>query len=88
MLKQGEGSVRGVISKAGGNPQVLVKGVEAEVNNLPQVANNAGQIQIGSKLQAALNLTDKEAQKRGDQFIASELFCWLVCKTAPAWPRS
>lgn len=78
MLKQGEGSVRGVINKAGGNPQVLVKGVEAEVNNLPQVANNAGQIQIGSKLQAALNLTDKEAQKRGDQFIASELFL-LAC---------
>ncbi|WP_138519326.1 ATP-dependent chaperone ClpB [Limnobacter alexandrii] len=78
MLKQGEGSVRGVISKAGGNPQVLLKGVEAEVNNLPQVANNAGQIQIGSKLQAALNLTDKEAQKRGDQFIASELFL-LAC---------
>lgn len=78
MLKQGEGSVRGVISKAGGNPQVLIKGVEAEVNNLPQVANNAGQIQIGSKLQAALNLTDKEAQKRGDQFIASELFL-LAC---------
>jgi len=78
MLKQGEGSVRGVISKAGGNPQVLTKSVEAEVNNLPQVANNAGQIQIGSKLQAALNLTDKEAQKRGDQFIASELFL-LAC---------
>ncbi|MEW6203695.1 MAG: ATP-dependent chaperone ClpB [Pseudomonadota bacterium] len=78
MLKQGEGSVRGVISKAGGNPQVLIKGVEVEVNNLPQVANNAGQIQIGSKLQAALNLTDKEAQKRGDQFIASELFL-LAC---------
>jgi ATP-dependent Clp protease ATP-binding subunit ClpB len=78
MLKQGEGSVRGVINKAGGNPQVLIKGVEAEVSNLPQVANNAGQIQIGSKLQAALNLTDKEAQKRGDQFIASELFL-LAC---------
>ena len=78
MLKQGEGSVRGVISKAGGNPLVLIKGVETEVNNLPQVANNAGQIQIGSKLQAALNLTDKEAQKRGDQFIASELFL-LAC---------
>jgi ATP-dependent Clp protease ATP-binding subunit ClpB len=78
LLKQGEGSVRGVISKAGGNPQVLIKGVDGEVNNLPQVANNAGQIQIGSKLQAALNLTDKEAQKRGDQFIASELFL-LAC---------
>ncbi|HEX4855893.1 MAG TPA: ATP-dependent chaperone ClpB [Limnobacter sp.] len=78
MLRQAEGSVRGVISKAGGNPQTLLKGVESEVANLPQVANNAGQIQIGSRLQAALNLTDKEAQKRGDQFIASELFL-LAC---------
>jgi ATP-dependent Clp protease ATP-binding subunit ClpB len=78
MLKQEEGSVRGVISKAGGNPQVLIKGVELEINNLPHVVNNSGQIQMGSKLQAALNLTDKEAQQRGDQFIASELFL-LAC---------
>ncbi len=78
MLKQTEGSVRGVIGKAGGNLQVLDKAVEAEVNNCPTVSNNAGQIQISSKLQAALNLADKEAQKRGDQFIASELFL-LAC---------
>jgi len=78
MLKQSEGSVRGVIGKAGGNLQALDKAVEAEVNNLPKVSNNEGHIQIGSKLQAALNLADKEAQKRGDQFIASELFL-LAC---------
>ncbi len=78
MLKQSEGSVRGVIGKAGGNLQALDKAVETEVNNLPKVSNNAGHIQIGSKLQAVLNLTDKEAQKRGDQFIASELFL-LAC---------
>ena len=32
------------------------------------------EVQISRELNALLNLTDKEAQKRGDQFIASELF--------------
>jgi len=31
-------------------------------------------VQISRELNGLLNLTDKEAQKRGDQFIASELF--------------
>ncbi|WP_370264282.1 ATP-dependent chaperone ClpB [Limnobacter sp.] len=78
MLRQPEGTVKGVVGKAGGNAAALQKAIEAEVQNLPQVSNNGGQIQIGSRLQAVLNLTDKEAQKRGDQFIASELFL-LAC---------
>lgn len=78
LLAQPEGSVRGVVSKAGGNVAALQKALEAELQNLPKVSNNGGQVQIGSKLQATLNLTDKEAQKRNDQFIASELFL-LAC---------
>ena len=78
LLKQREGGVPGLINKAGGNPALLQKALEAELNHLPTVTHNAGQIQAGSALQAVLNLTDKEAQKRGDQFIASELFV-LAC---------
>lgn len=78
MVKQTEGAVRGVVSKAGGNMNTLKKALELEVERLPQVSNSNGQVQAGSKLQATLNLTDKEAQKRNDQFIASELFL-LAC---------
>jgi ATP-dependent Clp protease ATP-binding subunit ClpB len=78
MVKQTEGAVRGVVSKAGGNMNTLKKALELEVERLPQVSNSNGQVQAGSKLQAILNLTDKEAQKRNDQFIASELFL-LAC---------
>lgn len=74
LLRQTDGSVRGLVSKAGANVAVLQKSLEQELDNLPHVSSSSGQVQVGSKLQAALNLTDKEAQKRGDQFIASELF--------------
>jgi ATP-dependent Clp protease ATP-binding subunit ClpB len=78
LLRQTDSSVRGLVGKAGGNASTLQKALEQELSNLPRVSNSSGQIQVGSKLQAALNLTDKEAQKRGDQFIASELFL-LAC---------
>jgi ATP-dependent Clp protease ATP-binding subunit ClpB len=41
---------------------------------LPKVEGHGGEVQIGRDLTNLLNLTDKEAQKRGDQFIASEMF--------------
>ncbi|HEX5485947.1 MAG TPA: ATP-dependent chaperone ClpB, partial [Limnobacter sp.] len=78
LVNQTEGTVRGVVSKAGGNLGQLKKGLEAEVANLPVVSNNTGQVQISSRLQGSLNLTDKAAQKKGDQFVASELFL-LAC---------
>ncbi|WP_288109186.1 ATP-dependent chaperone ClpB [Limnobacter sp.] len=78
LVSQTEGTVRGVVSKAGGNLGQLKKGLEAEVANLPVVSNNTGQVQISSRLQGSLNLTDKAAQKKGDQFVASELFL-LAC---------
>jgi ATP-dependent Clp protease ATP-binding subunit ClpB len=37
-------------------------------------------VQVGRDLMNLLNLTDKEAQKRGDQFIASEMFLLAVCE--------
>ncbi|MGN6704206.1 MAG: ATP-dependent chaperone ClpB, partial [Burkholderiaceae bacterium] len=40
---------------------------------LPKVSGTGGEVQIGRELMALLNLADKEAQKRGDQFIAREL---------------
>lgn len=78
LVRQTEGSVRGVISKAGGNLGQLSKLLEAELERQPSVADNQGQIGAGRQLQATLNLCDKEAQQRHDQFIASELFL-LAC---------
>jgi ATP-dependent Clp protease ATP-binding subunit ClpB len=58
---------------------------------LPKVEGHGGEVQIGRDLTNLLNLTDKEAQKRGDQFIASEMFLLAVCDDkgeTGRWPSS
>jgi ATP-dependent Clp protease ATP-binding subunit ClpB len=48
--------------------------MEQALTRLPKVEGHGGDVSIGRDLNNLLNLTDKEAQKRGDQFIASEMF--------------
>jgi hypothetical protein len=42
-------------------------------DRLPKVTGTDGQVQIGRELTGLLNLADKESQKRGDEFLASEM---------------
>ena len=74
LLAEEGGGTRALISRAGGNLPRLNQALKDALARLPQVQGGGGQIQIGRDLSGLLNLTDKEAQKRGDQFIASELF--------------
>jgi ATP-dependent Clp protease ATP-binding subunit ClpB len=46
-----------------------------------QGAGHGGDVSVGRDLGNLLNLTDKEAQKRGDQFIASEMFLLALATT-------
>src|SRR5213078_4473345 len=66
--------IAGLISKAGGNPNALKKSVAEATARLPKVQGTPGEVMIGRDLTNLLNVADKEAQKRGDQYIASELF--------------
>jgi ATP-dependent Clp protease ATP-binding subunit ClpB len=52
----------------------LRKALDESVKRLAKVEGQGGEITISRDLNNLLNLTDKEATKRGDQFIASELF--------------
>jgi ATP-dependent Clp protease ATP-binding subunit ClpB len=66
--------ISGLISKAGGNPGVLKKELNNSIARLPKVEGTPGEVHISRDLAQLLNVADKEAQKRGDQYIASELF--------------
>src|SRR3954468_11482756 len=66
--------IAGLIAKAGGNSNALKKGLAAALARLPKVEGTPGEVMIGRDLTTLLNVADKEAQKRGDQYIASELF--------------
>src|SRR3954453_14218056 len=74
LLGQEDGGVAGLIAKAGGNVPLLKKNLSQLVEKLPKVEGTPGEVMISRDLTQLLNVADKEAQKRGDQYIASELF--------------
>jgi len=74
-LDQEGGSARGLLSKAGVNINALRSQLGEQVDNLPVVTGgDAGEVHVSGDLNRLLNVTDKMAQKRGDQYISSELF--------------
>ncbi len=74
MLDQQGGSVRGLLTKAGANVNLLRSQLGEALDRLPKVEGTGGEVHIGNELTKLLNVTDKLAQKRNDQFISSELF--------------
>ncbi len=66
--------IAGLIAKAGGNLARMKKGIADHVARLPKVEGTPGEVHLSRDLTQLLNVADKEAQKRGDQYIASELF--------------
>jgi ATP-dependent Clp protease ATP-binding subunit ClpB len=74
LLDQQSGSTQPMLAQAGINVAALRTRLGQILDGLPKVAGQEGNIGVGNDLNRLLNLTDKLAQKRGDQFIASELF--------------
>ena len=79
LLQQEDGGSSSLLAQAGANVQALKSALDQALDRLPKVEGHGGEVQIGRDLTNLLNLTDKEAQKRGDQFIASEMFLLAVC---------
>ena len=76
MLRQPGGS-QSLLQRAGVNVAGLSKAAEAAVKKLPEVQGQE-QVQVGPELGKLLQATEKEAIKRGDQFVAGELFLLAV----------
>jgi len=72
MIKQTDGP-KALLQRAGVNVSGLLSSAEAAVKRLPQVTGQ-DQVQGGPELGKILQATEKEAIKRNDQFVASELF--------------
>jgi ATP-dependent Clp protease ATP-binding subunit ClpB len=74
LLEQDDGGIAGLITKAGGNLPLLKRSLAEAIGRLPKVQGTPGEVHVSRELAQLLNVADKEAQKRGDQYIASELF--------------
>ena len=74
LLDQQGGTVRGLLTKAGVNVNLLRSQLGDAVDRLPRVEGAGGDVHVGNELSKLFNITDKLAQKRDDQYISSELF--------------
>ena len=74
LLDQQGGTVRHLLTKAGANVSRLRSQLGEAIDQLPRVEGAGGDVHLSNDLGKLLNVTDKLAQDRGDQFISSELF--------------
>ncbi|MES2889810.1 MAG: ATP-dependent chaperone ClpB [Pseudomonadota bacterium] len=79
MLNQADGP-QSLLARCGVNTSRLQAALEGVVAKLPQV-QGAEQVQAGRELVSLLQSTEKEANKRGDQFLASEMFLLALTDT-------
>jgi len=74
LLDQQGGSVRPLFTHSGVNINLLRSQLGELLDKLPSVEGAEGELHISNALGKLLNVTDKLAQERKDQFISSELF--------------
>ncbi|MEE9451822.1 MAG: Clp protease N-terminal domain-containing protein, partial [Gammaproteobacteria bacterium] len=74
LLNQEAGSISHLISQSGGNLAVIRNRLSETVDSLPVVEGTPGEIHVSNDSSRILNITDKLAQQRNDQYISSNLF--------------
>lgn len=74
LFEQTSSTVKDAVRRCGANVAELEKALRKAMSDQPRVSNPDGNIQIAPELGRLLNLADKEAQKRGDQYVSSEIF--------------
>ncbi len=82
LLNDVDSGAAALISRAGGSASPLKVALTQSVTRLTKVEGHGGEVQIGRDLANTLNIADKRAQKRGDQFIASEMFLLAIAEDA------
>ncbi|GAC15881.1 ATP-dependent chaperone ClpB [Aliiglaciecola lipolytica] len=74
LLNQQGGSIRPLFDSVGVNVNVLRSSLAEAIERLPRVDGIGGDVQLSKDSIVLLNLSDKIAQKRKDEYISSEVF--------------
>jgi ATP-dependent Clp protease ATP-binding subunit ClpB len=74
LLDQQDGTTRPLLVKAGANVAKLRKDLDGALEKLPTVQGTPGDVHVSQDLNRLLNVTDKLAQQRKDDYIPTELF--------------
>ncbi|MDG2071137.1 MAG: ATP-dependent chaperone ClpB [Pseudomonadales bacterium] len=82
LLAQQDSSTNPLLARMGVDAAAFTADLDRLVDELPKIADNRGEIQMSPQLGQLLNLADKAAQTRGDQFISSELVLLAAVETS------
>jgi ATP-dependent Clp protease ATP-binding subunit ClpB len=74
VIGQADGSGRALLERAGVRLPSLKSGVDGALKRIATVSGTGGDIQVGRDTVKLLNLAEKEANRRSDQYIATEMF--------------
>jgi ATP-dependent Clp protease ATP-binding subunit ClpB len=74
MLDQEGSGIQSLLAHAGVNVNGLRSGLDQILDSMAKIEGSTGELHISSELNRLLNLTDKTAQNRGDEYIATEIF--------------
>ena len=85
MLRQEDGP-KSLLQRAGANVVSLTAAAETAMNRLPKVQGQE-QVQVGRDVVSLMQAAEKESIKRGDQYIASELFLLALCDNKGDWGK-
>ncbi len=80
LLQQEDGVTVSLLQRCGANVVPLRDALKNSLQRLPKIEGTGGEVNLSRNLANLLNLADKEAQQRGDQFIASEMFLLALLK--------
>jgi len=80
LLQQEDGVTVSLLQRCGANVAPLRDALKNNLQRLPKIEGTGGEVNLSRNLANLLNLADKEAQQRGDQFIASEMFLLALLK--------
>ncbi|NDU89020.1 MAG: ATP-dependent chaperone ClpB [Ferrovum sp.] len=80
LLNQQDGTTAALLARADIQVQPLKQGLPPLLERVAHLSVPNGEVSVSRDLNTLLNLTEKEAQKRQDPFIASELFLLALCE--------
>ncbi|MET3108272.1 ATP-dependent Clp protease ATP-binding subunit ClpB [Oxalobacteraceae bacterium GrIS 2.11] len=79
LLDDDDMSANSLLQRAGVNVAALTASLNTAIGKLAKVSGNGGEVQLSRESSALFNLAEKESQKRGDQFMASEMVLLALC---------
>ncbi|TDK68518.1 ATP-dependent chaperone ClpB [Sapientia aquatica] len=79
LLDDDDMSANSLLQRAGVNVAALTASLNTAVGKLAKVTGNGGEVTLSRESSSLFNLAEKESEKRGDQFLASEIVLLAFC---------